>query len=71
MVEEVETTEATKEEIETMVQRTLIELEMITKIVSTEEFDLSNKNYDLKFHYRVLNECISMLREMLLNDKWF
>ena len=74
MVEEVETTDrslATKEEIETMVQRTLIELEMITKIVSTEEFDLSNKNYDLKFHYRVLNECISMLREMLLNDKWF
>ena len=74
MVEEVETTDrslATKQEIETMVQRTLIELEMITKIVSTEGFDISNKNYDLKFHYRVLNECISMLREMLLNDKWF
>ena len=60
--------EATKEEIETIVQRTLIELEMITKIVSTEGFNISNKNYDLKFHYRVMGECISMLREMLLGE---
>ena len=68
---EVEETGATKEEIHVMMNRTLIELDIIAKLVDAEDFDLSNKNYDLKFHYRVLNECILMLREMLLNDKWF
>ena len=63
-----EETETTKEEISIMVNRTLVELEVITKLVNQEDFDLSNKNYDLKFHYRVLNECISMLREMLLGE---
>ena len=65
----VEETEATKEEISIMVNRTLVELEVITKLVNQEGFDFKNSNYDLKFHYRVLNECISMLREMLLNEK--
>ena len=67
----VEGIEATKEEVGIMVNRTLVELEVITKLVNEEGFDFKNSNYDLKFHYRVLNECISMLREMLLNDKWF
>ncbi|SVD21213.1 uncharacterized protein METZ01_LOCUS374067 [marine metagenome] len=54
-----------------MITRTNNELNNITAIVSTEGFDITSKNYDLKFHYRVLNECISMLREMLLNEKWY
>ena len=62
--------EATKEEIETMIKRTLVELEMITKIISTEDFDLSNKNYDLKFHYRVMTDCVNMLRGMLILSNW-
>ena len=68
---EIEETEAIKKEIEKMITRTNNELNNITAIVSREGFDITNKNYDLKFHYRVLNECISMLREMLLNEKWY
>ena len=63
-----EETEATKEEISIMVNRTLVELEVITKLVNQEDFDFKNSNYDLKFHYRVMGECISMLREMLLGE---
>jgi hypothetical protein len=70
-VVEIEETEVIKKEIEKMITRTNNELSNIKAIVSTEGFDTSNKNYDLKFHYRVLNECISMLREMLLNEKWY
>ena len=68
---EVEETETIKKEIEKMVTRTNNELNNITAIVSREGFDISSKNYDIRFHYRVLNECISMLREMLLNEKWY
>ena len=68
---EIEETETIKKEIEKMVTRTNNELNNITAIVSREGFDISSKNYDLRFHYRVLNECISMLREMLLNEKWY
>ena len=68
---EVEETETIKKEIEKMVTRTNNELNNITAIVSREGFDITSKNYDLKFHYRVLNECISILREMLLNEKWY
>ena len=68
---EVEETETIKKEIEKMITRTNNELNNITAIVSREGFDISSKNYDLRFHYRVLNECISMLREMLLNEKWY
>ena len=64
----VEETEATKDEISIMINRTLVELEVITKLVNKEDFSFSNSNYDLKFHYRVLNECIKMLREMLLGE---
>ena len=68
---EIEETETIKKEIEKMVTRTNNELNNITAIVSREGFDITSKNYDLKFHYRVLNECISILREMLLNEKWY
>ena len=68
---EVEETETIKKEIDKMLTRTNNELNNITAIVSREGFDITSKNYDLKFHYRVLNECISMLREMLLNEKWY
>ena len=68
---EVEETETIKKEIDKMLTRTNNELNNITAIVSREGFDISSKNYDLRFHYRVLNECISMLREMLLNEKWY
>mgnify|MGYP001168899342 FL=1 len=64
----VEETEATKEEISIMVNRTLVELEVITTLVNQEDFDFKNSNYDLKFHYRVMGECITMLREMLLGE---
>ena len=68
---EIEDTETIKKEVEKMITRTNNELNNITAIVSREGFDISSKNYDLRFHYRVLNECISMLREMLLNEKWY
>ena len=68
---EIEETETIKKEVEKMITRTNNELNNITAIVSREGFDISSKNYDLRFHYRVLNECISMLREMLLNEKWY
>ena len=68
---EVEETETIKKEIDKMLTRTNNELNNITAIVSREGFDITSKNYDLKFHYRVLNECISKLREMLLNEKWY
>ena len=68
---EIEETETIIKEIEKMVTRTNNELNNITAIVSTKGFDITSKNYDLKFHYRVLNECISILREMLLNEKWY
>ena len=67
----VEETETIKKEVEKMITRTNNELNNITAIVSREGFDITSKNYDLKFHYRVLNECISILREMLLNEKWY
>ena len=67
----VEETETIKKEVEKMITRTNNELNNITAIVSREGFDISSKNYDLRFHYRVLNECISMLREMLLKEKWY
>jgi len=70
IVVEIEETETIKKEIKKMIVRTNNELNNITAIVSREGFDRTNKDYDLKFHYRVLNECISMLREMLLNEKW-
>ena len=68
---EIEETEAIKKEIEKMITLTNNELNNITAIISREGFDITSKNYDLKFHYRVLNECISMLREMLLNERWY
>ena len=61
----------TKDEVNDIISRVLKEIEVITEIVSKENFSLDDNNYDLKLHYRIMTECISMLREMLIQDYKF
>ena len=67
---EIEETETIKKEVEKMITRTNNELNNITAIVSREGFDISSKNYDLRFHYRVMTDCVNMLRGMLILSNW-